>query len=66
MERFEVTSFIEKNMQRHLSNKVLHAHPSPALWRNDFDYEVTKDILLKDNGVAAKVNMYVDIPVGKC
>lgn len=38
----EVEFFITKNKIRHLSNKVLHAHPSPALWKNDFDFEEAK------------------------
>jgi oxygen-independent coproporphyrinogen-3 oxidase len=58
----EVEFFITKNKIRHLSNKVLHAHPSPALWKNDFNFEEAKTNLLTSEGDKTSINMYVGIP----
>jgi oxygen-independent coproporphyrinogen III oxidase len=58
----EVEFFITKNKIRHLSNKVLHAHPSPALWKNDFNFEEAKTNLLTTEGDKTSINMYVGIP----
>ncbi len=62
MEQTEIENFIKKNKERHLSNKVLHAHPSPALWTSNFDRLNTKNSLLENEGEVTKVNMYVGIP----
>jgi oxygen-independent coproporphyrinogen III oxidase len=58
----EIENFIKKNKERHLSNKVLHAHPSPAYWRDNFSYENTKENLLTSDAERTAVNMYVGIP----
>ena len=62
MTKEEIEKFIKKNKERHLSNKVLHAHPSPAQWQTNFQKrEVTKNLLTTD-GEKTLVNMYVGIP----
>lgn len=57
----DIKSFIEKNKTRHLSNKVLHAHPSPIMWKESFADE---QLLLLTNTTAKtkSVNMYLGIP----
>ena len=62
MNRLEIEKLLEKNMKRHLSNKVLHAHPSPALWRPQFDEVTTHAKLTTNEGSRTKVNMYAGIP----
>jgi len=55
MNRLEIEKLLEKNMKRHLSNKVLHAHPSPALWRPQFDEVTTHAKLTTNEGSRTKV-----------
>jgi oxygen-independent coproporphyrinogen III oxidase len=62
MTKQEIEAFIKKNRERHLSNKVLHAHPSPAYWSDNFSYENTEENLLTSGGENTAVNMYVGIP----
>lgn len=62
MNRLEIEKVLEKNLKRHLSNKVLHAHPSPALWRPQFDEITTNAKLTANEGERTKVNMYAGIP----
>lgn len=62
MNVLEVNQFIDKNKSRHLSNKVLHAHPSPMLWKNDFDRDMAQKALSVKNNHLTKVNMYIGIP----
>lgn len=61
MQRAEIVSFIEKNKNRHLPNKVLHAHPSPTLWTTDYSRE---EILkrLTYRAPSTRVNLYMGIP----
>jgi oxygen-independent coproporphyrinogen-3 oxidase len=63
MNRLEIEKLLEKNLKRHLSNKVLHAHPSPALWRPQFDEITTNAKLTMNEGARTKVNMYAGITV---
>lgn len=58
----EIQKFIKKNKERHLSNKVLHAHPSPAQWQTNLPKEDVKESLLTIEGDKTLVNMYVGIP----
>jgi len=58
----EIKKFLNKNKNRHLSNKVLHAHPSPMYWNADFDYEATVQSLTKNADHENFVNLYVGIP----
>lgn len=62
MNRLEIEKLLDKNLKRHLSNKVLHAHPSPALWRPQFDDITTHAKLTTNEGARTKVNMYAGIP----
>jgi oxygen-independent coproporphyrinogen-3 oxidase len=62
MTKQEIENFINKNKKRHLSNKVLHTHPSPAYWSNNFSYENAEENLLTSEGEKTVVNMYVGIP----
>ncbi|KAA1246076.1 coproporphyrinogen-III oxidase family protein [Aquimarina sp. RZ0] len=58
----DIQKFIQKNKLRHLSNKVLHTHPSPAHWLKNFSYNDIKENLLTSEGEKTIVNMYVGIP----
>ncbi len=58
----EIYRFIQKNRNRHLSNKVLHAHPSPAHWKSNFRNDEVSRLLLSDDGSKTNVNMYLGIP----
>lgn len=63
MKREDVEKFIKKNKARHLSNKVLHAHPSPALWKKEFNrVDVEHALLSSYESRSTSVNMYVGIP----
>lgn len=62
MYKEEIECFINKNRNRHLSNKVLHAHPSPACWSEDYNYDDVRNSLLANENVKSLVNMYVGIP----
>lgn len=57
----EAHAFLKKNMDRHLSNKVLHAHPSPMHWTTDFDAKQVAQELL-DSGSTIDANFYIGIP----
>jgi oxygen-independent coproporphyrinogen-3 oxidase len=58
----QVQEFLAKNKERHLSNKVLHAHPSPAHWVTDFDMQPVESSLAHRPTEDASVNMYMGIP----
>jgi oxygen-independent coproporphyrinogen-3 oxidase len=58
----QVGDFLSKNRERHLSNKVLHMHPSPALWRTDFDLDAIASNLAHRPQDETYVNMYMGIP----
>ena len=62
MTKEEIQKFIKKNKERHLSNKVLHAHPSPAQWQTNFSKKRVNNNLLTSDGEKTLVNMYVGIP----
>lgn len=62
MDKVEVERVINKNRNRHLSNKVLHAHPSPAYWTQEFQHDSTKELLLKKEADKSLVNLYIGIP----
>lgn len=62
MKRLEIENVLEKNLKRHLSNKVLHAHPSPAMWMPQFDEVTTQAKLTSNEGQRTRVNMYAGIP----
>jgi oxygen-independent coproporphyrinogen-3 oxidase len=58
----QVNDFLGKNRDRHLSNKVLHMHPSPALWTTDLDLDAIESNLAHRAQDETYVNMYMGIP----
>lgn len=58
----QVDDFLGKNRERHLSNKVLHMHPSPALWKTDLDLDVIESNFAYRAQDEVCVNMYMGIP----
>ena len=62
MTNTETQKFIEKNRHRHISNKVLHAHPSPVHWRTDFEQEKARQYLTGNTDKENSVNFYAGIP----
>jgi hypothetical protein len=62
MTKEEIQKFIKKNKERHLSNKVLHAHPSPAQWQTNFSKEKINNNLMTSDGEKTLINMYIGIP----
>lgn len=58
----QVNEFLDKNRERHLSNKVLHMHPSPALWTTDLDLDAIDSNLAHRPQDETYVNMYMGIP----
>lgn len=58
----EVRAYLNKNVDRHLSNKVLHAHPSPAYWSSDIDQTALRDCLAHRQDSIDLVNLYLGIP----
>ncbi|MBV8620217.1 MAG: radical SAM protein [Curvibacter sp.] len=57
-----VQAFLKKNLDRHLSNKVLHAHPSPAYWSTEVDPDALRACLTPRKEVPEKINLYLGIP----
>lgn len=62
MNHSEVLEFIDAQRGRHLSNKVLHAHPSPAFWSDDGDRSALNASWSSQQQQPAKVNLYLSIP----
>lgn len=60
----EAQAFITKELKRHQSNKVLHAHPSPLLWK-PLEYSAT-DLLKQRHRLHQRdntqINLYIGIP----
>ncbi len=58
----EVRAYIAKNRDRHLSNKVLHAHPSPAYWSSEFSESALAQCLAHTPDKQDRINLYLGIP----
>lgn len=58
----EVRAYLNKNVDRHLSNKVLHAHPSPAYWATEIEDTALQESLSHYPGVHDRINLYMGIP----
>lgn len=58
----EVRDFLSKHQDRHLSNKVLHGHPSPVFWSRDADRAPVEASWAAQPRYPARVNLYFGIP----
>lgn len=57
-----IKKFIQKNKVRHLSNKVLHTHPSPKMWKTDLKEEENNYLLKNTEAKYKSINLYLGIP----
>lgn len=62
MDIVSIKNFIQKNKVRHLSNKVLHTHPSPKMWKTDLKEEENNYFLLNTDAQYKSINLYLGIP----
>ena len=62
MTHAEVRDFLSRHQDRPLSNKVLHAHPSPAFWTEDADRAALEASWLAQARQPTQVNLYFSIP----
>lgn len=62
MSAAEVREFLVRNQDRHLSNKVLHGHPSPVFWARDDTQGAVEASWAAQPRHPARVNLYFGIP----
>lgn len=60
--RQTIDDFINKNVDRPIANKVLHAHPSPMHWKTQFDRSRFDQALQNSAQRSASINFYIGIP----
>lgn len=58
----EVRSYLSRHQDRHMSNKVLHGHPSPAFWDADADPAPLRASWADQPQQRTQVNLYFSIP----
>ncbi|NWK77691.1 hypothetical protein [Aquitalea sp. LB_tupeE] len=60
--REAVNDFINKNANRPMANKVLHAHRSPMHWKVEYDHQRFDQALQNSAQQSTSINFYIGIP----